>query len=125
MVPLDTFKALSNDLLDVSNSIVQQANKVNMADGLIAQQANEVARAYAASKTPAVPAPVSLNASVALPTQPLNTTTSTQAQAAKRRATFLKMATDARDHHAKNEFSRTLFQSVMGRDPTPHDEEPK
>ena len=110
MVPSANFKALSNDLLNVSHTIVQQAERI--------------ANAHAASQNPASSAPSHSATSVsmiALATPSPDTTANSQA--AKRQATFLKKATEARSHHATNEFSRALFHSVMGRNP--NQEEPK
>ena len=104
VVPLNNFQQLSADLLSLTSSITQSASKAN--------------GALTTDKNPTVPAPNPPTTSGATATQstnPLDTTASTQA--AKRQASFLKKASNARTHHAEDDFSQTLFRSVMGRDP--------
>ena len=104
VVPLNNFQQLSADLLSLTSSITQSSSKVNGAP--------------TTDKNPTVPAPNPPTTSGATATQstnPLDTTASIQA--AKRQASFLKKASSARAHHAEDDFSKTLFHSVMGRDP--------
>ena len=99
VVPLNSFQQLSSDLLSLTSSITQSSSKV--------------AGAPTTDKNPTVPA--TSGATATQSTNPLDTTASIQA--AKRQASFLKKASSARTHHAEDDFSKTLFRSVMGRDP--------